>query len=49
GLAYHTSWFMVHWNFVTRRQFGLQSRVERSFKAHEKGRKMLKFLKKALI
>ncbi|CAG8611625.1 29593_t:CDS:2 [Racocetra persica] len=49
NLAYHTSWLMVHWNFVMQRQFGLQSRVKRSFKAHKRGRKMLKNLKKALI
>ncbi|CAG8537208.1 8657_t:CDS:2 [Cetraspora pellucida] len=48
NLAYHTSWFMVHWNFVTQRQFGIQSRVKRTFKAHKKGRKMLKILKMAL-
>ncbi|CAG8723489.1 14343_t:CDS:2 [Dentiscutata erythropus] len=49
NLAYHTSWFMVLWNFVTLRQFGLQSRVKRSIEAHKRGRKMLKTLKKALI
>ncbi|CAG8621905.1 14491_t:CDS:2 [Acaulospora morrowiae] len=47
-LAYHTSWFMVHWNFVTKRQFGPQSRVSRSFKDHQKGRKMIKTLKKLM-
>ncbi|CAG8776781.1 16391_t:CDS:2, partial [Cetraspora pellucida] len=49
NLAYHTSWFMVHWNFITQRQFGIQSRVKRSFKAHKRGRKMLKNLKMALM
>ncbi|CAG8791823.1 12766_t:CDS:2 [Dentiscutata erythropus] len=48
-LAYHTSLFMVQWNFVMLRQFGLQNRVKRSFKAHKRGRKMLRTLKKALI
>ncbi|CAI2175284.1 12599_t:CDS:2 [Funneliformis geosporum] len=47
-LAYHTSWFMVHWNFVTKSQFGPQSRVRRSVRDHKKGRKMLSVLKKAL-
>ncbi|GES76959.1 sphingolipid delta(4)-desaturase DES1-like [Rhizophagus clarus] len=48
-LAYHTSWLMVHWNFVTQRQFGPQSRVKRSIQDHRKGRKMLGVLKKSLI
>ncbi|RIA81150.1 fatty acid desaturase-domain-containing protein [Glomus cerebriforme] len=47
-LAYHTSWLMVHWNFVTQRQFGPQSRVSRSILDHRKGRKMLGSLKKSL-
>ncbi|CAG8571049.1 10089_t:CDS:2 [Acaulospora colombiana] len=48
-LAYHTSWLMVFWNFVTKRQFGPQSRVRRSFKDHMKGRKMILTLKKTLM
>ncbi|CAB4374552.1 unnamed protein product [Rhizophagus irregularis] len=47
-LAYHTSWLMVHWNFVTQKQFGPQSRVRRSIQDHRKGRKMLGVLKKSL-
>ncbi|RIB12859.1 fatty acid desaturase-domain-containing protein [Gigaspora rosea] len=49
NLAYHTSWFMVQWNFITQRQFGLQNRVKRSFNAHKRGRKMVKVLKKTLL
>ncbi|RGB38229.1 fatty acid desaturase-domain-containing protein [Rhizophagus diaphanus] len=47
-LAYHTSWLMVHWNFVTQKQFGPQSRVKRSIQDHRKGRKLLGVLKKSL-
>ncbi|CAG8487974.1 2882_t:CDS:2 [Dentiscutata heterogama] len=48
NLAYHTSWFMVHWNFISQKQFGPQCRVTRSLKAHKKGRKLLATLKRML-
>ncbi|CAG8544978.1 24718_t:CDS:2 [Gigaspora rosea] len=48
NLAYHTSWVMVHWNFITQKQFGPQCRVIRSLKAHKKGRKLLAPLKRIL-
>ncbi|CAG8666182.1 2817_t:CDS:2 [Dentiscutata erythropus] len=48
NLAYHTSWFMVHWNFISQKQFGSQCRVTRSLKAHKKGRKLLTTLKRML-
>ncbi|CAG8609691.1 4721_t:CDS:2 [Paraglomus brasilianum] len=47
NLAYHSSWVMVHWNFVTKKQFGPQSRVGRSVEDHKKGRKMLRELRKS--
>ncbi|CAG8801937.1 29440_t:CDS:2 [Gigaspora margarita] len=49
SLAYHTSWVLVHWNFVTQKQFGPQSRVGRTVDDHKKGRKMLGKLKKELL
>ncbi|CAG8470601.1 263_t:CDS:2 [Ambispora leptoticha] len=45
NLAFHTSWFMVHWNFVMHKQFGPQSRAGRSFEDHKKGRKQLRIMK----
>ncbi|CAG8450249.1 11770_t:CDS:2 [Funneliformis caledonium] len=45
NLAYHTSWFMVHWNFIFQKQYGPQSRVGRTVEDHKKGRKLMKNLK----
>ncbi|CAB4413921.1 unnamed protein product [Rhizophagus irregularis] len=42
NLAYHTSWFMVHWNFIFQKQYGPQSRVGRTVEDHKKGRKLVK-------
>ncbi|GBB84193.1 hypothetical protein RclHR1_10810008 [Rhizophagus clarus] len=44
NLAYHTSWFMVHWNFIFQKQYGPQSRVGRTVEDHKKGRKLMKNL-----
>ncbi|RHZ48681.1 hypothetical protein Glove_543g67 [Diversispora epigaea] len=46
NLAFHTSWCMVLWNFVTKPQYGPQSRVGRTVNDHKRGRKMLVAVKK---
>ncbi|CAG8455805.1 8941_t:CDS:2 [Paraglomus occultum] len=48
NLAYHTSWFMVHWNFITQTEIGPQSRVKRTTISQKRGRKLLGLLKEAL-
>jgi sphingolipid delta-4 desaturase len=40
-LAYHTSWLMVHWKFITQPTIGPQSRVIRTYGDHKKGRSLL--------
>ncbi|KAI9483233.1 MAG: fatty acid desaturase-domain-containing protein [Benjaminiella poitrasii] len=40
-LAYHTSWIMVHWKFITQPNVGPQSRVIRSYSDFKKGRSIL--------
>ncbi|RKP03587.1 hypothetical protein CXG81DRAFT_9381 [Caulochytrium protostelioides] len=40
-INYHTSWVMVHINFIFRRDVGPISRVGRSMEDHKKGRKQL--------
>lgn len=40
-LAYHTSWVMVHWKFITQRTIGPQSRVIRTYDDHKRGRTLL--------
>ncbi|CAG8601014.1 22664_t:CDS:2 [Dentiscutata erythropus] len=49
NLSFHKSWVMVHWNFITQKQFGPQSRVGRTVDDHKKGRKMLGKVKKELL
>ncbi|KAI8373122.1 fatty acid desaturase-domain-containing protein [Radiomyces spectabilis] len=41
-LAYHTSWIMVHWKFITQRTIGPQSRVIRDYTIFKKGRALLR-------
>ncbi|EPZ31628.1 aldolase [Rozella allomycis CSF55] len=44
-LCYHTSWWKVLYDFVTRRDIGPQSRLERSKEAHKHGRSLINSLK----
>lgn len=40
-LAYHTSWLMVHYKFISQPAVGPQSRVIRTYEDHKKGRSLL--------
>ncbi|KAI8059511.1 fatty acid desaturase-domain-containing protein [Gongronella butleri] len=40
-LAYHTSWVLVHWYFITQKTIGPQSRVIRNYKDFKLGRSLL--------
>ncbi|KAG0167438.1 Sphingolipid delta(4)-desaturase DES1 [Apophysomyces sp. BC1034] len=41
SLAYHTSWILVHWKFITEPSVGPQSRVIRDYTDFKKGRSLL--------
>ncbi|KAG0747900.1 hypothetical protein G6F57_001724 [Rhizopus arrhizus] len=42
SLAYHTSWFMVHWKFIFDGTMGPQSRVVRDYRTFKSGRSLLR-------
>lgn len=39
SMAYHTSWLLVHWKFITEPGYGPQSRLGRSMEDHKAARK----------
>ncbi len=39
SMAYHTSWLLVHWKFITEPGYGPQSRLGRSMEDHKAERK----------
>jgi sphingolipid delta-4 desaturase len=42
SLAYHTSWLLVHWKFITEPTMGPQSRVVRDYKTFKDGRSLMR-------
>ncbi|GAA5805659.1 hypothetical protein HPULCUR_011182 [Helicostylum pulchrum] len=41
-LAYHTSWLLVHWKFITQPTMGPQSRVVRDYTTFKQGRALIR-------
>lgn len=44
-LAYHTSWLLVHWKFITQPCMGPQSRVVRDYDTFKQGRSLMRKIK----
>ncbi|KAF9404776.1 Sphingolipid delta(4)-desaturase DES1 [Podila epigama] len=47
SLAYHTSWLMVHWKFITEPGYGPQSRLGRTMQDHKIARKQAGQIRRA--
>ncbi|KAF9319145.1 fatty acid desaturase-domain-containing protein [Linnemannia elongata] len=47
SMAYHTSWLLVHWKFITEPGYGPQSRLGRSMEDHKTARKQVGKLRRA--
>ncbi|KAK3810734.1 MAG: fatty acid desaturase-domain-containing protein [Linnemannia gamsii] len=47
SMAYHTSWLLVHWKFITEPGYGPQSRLGRSMEDHKSARKQVGKLRRA--
>ncbi|KAG0366007.1 fatty acid desaturase-domain-containing protein [Gamsiella multidivaricata] len=47
SMAYHTSWLLVHWKFITEPGYGPQSRLGRSMEDHKAARKQVGKLRRA--
>lgn len=44
-LAYHTSWLLVHWKFISQPCMGPQSRVVRDYDTFKQGRSLMRKIK----
>ncbi|KAF9999544.1 hypothetical protein BGZ65_005119, partial [Modicella reniformis] len=47
SMAYHTSWLLVHWKFITEPSYGPQSRLGRTMEDHKAARKQVGKLRRA--
>lgn len=47
SMAYHTSWLLVHWKFITEPSYGPQSRLGRSIEDHKAARKTVGKIRRA--